>query len=289
MLSCLQKSIARLSWFGLCGVLLLCLSGTAFANLSLYAPETVAQGSALRVRAATTEPVTAISFSWMGKSVLASTLPTGDSWEAEALFPVPVDAVAAQVVQAQAGKNRAQATVRLLKVTWPEQQISVDKKYVSPPKSVMARIAADRKKSGAVLHRVSPERYWDADFHRPVPGTVTSSFGGKRMFNGQMRSYHKGVDLRGAQGTPILALTNGTVAIAEDMYFSGNVVYLDHGQGVVSIYAHLSAFSVKPGDTVTAGQEIGLVGATGRVTGPHLHLGLSILGQSVNPLSLVGD
>lgn len=287
MISCLKKLTAL--WLGLFSVLLLCMSGTALANLSLSAPETVAQGSALRVRATTTEPVTAISFSWMGKSVLAPTLPVGDAWEAEVLFPVPVDAAGSQVVQAQAGKRQAKATVGLLKVKWPEQQLSVDKKYVSPPKAVMARIDADRKKSGTVLNRISPERHWDVAFHRPVPGTVTSSFGGKRMFNGQMRSYHKGVDLRGAQGTPVLALANGKVAIAEDMYFSGNVIYLDHGQGVVSLYAHLSAFNVKPGDTVTVGQQIGLVGATGRVTGPHLHLGLSILGQSVNPLSLLDE
>ena len=107
------------------------------------------------------------------------------------------------------------------------------------------------------------------------------------MFNGELRSYHRGVDLRGAEGTPIKAMADGKVVIAQNMYFAGNTVYLDHGQGVISSYAHMSRLDVKPGEMVKAGQQIGLVGATGRVTGPHLHLGLNILGVAVDPLSLV--
>jgi len=97
------------------------------------------------------------------------------------------------------------------------------------------------------------------------------------------------VGLRVAQGTPIRALAGGEVVLAENMYYSGNVVYLDHGQGVISLYCHMSSMNVQPGDRVRAGQVLGKVGATGRVTGPHLHLGLLILGEAVDPLSLLAE
>ena len=211
----------------------------------------------------------------------------GQNRIAEALLPVPVNAEKDMVVQASAGTLTGKATVRVLKVKWPEQQISVKKTFVNPPKEAMKRIDGERKKSAETLRRVTPERYWRGTFLRPVPGVVTSAFGGRRMFNGELRSYHRGVDLRGAQGTPIKAMADGKVAIAQNMYFAGNTVYIDHGQGVISSYAHMSRLDVKPGETVKAGQQIGLVGATGRVTGPHLHLGVNILGVAVDPLSLV--
>ena len=206
---------------------------------------------------------------------------------AEALLPVPVNADKDLIVQATAGTLTGKATVKVLKVKWPEQQISVKKTFVNPPKEAMKRIDAERKKSSEAINRVTPERYWRGEFQRPVPGVVTSAFGGRRMFNGELRSYHRGVDLRGAEGTPIKAVADGKVDIAQNMYFAGNTVYLDHGQGVVSSYAHMSRLDVKPGEMVKAGQQIGLVGATGRVTGPHLHLGVNILGVAVDPLSLV--
>ena len=93
--------------------------------------------------------------------------------------------------------------MKVLKVKWPEQKISVKKTFVNPPKESMKRINAERKKSGEALNRVTPERYWRGEFQRPIPGVVTSAFGGRRMFNGELRSYHRGVDLRGAEGTPI--------------------------------------------------------------------------------------
>lgn len=264
--------------------------GEAMAMLRLEAPEAVSQGSAVRVRAVTDTQAPAIAFVLKGKTVKAVTRPTDGGMEAEALFPVGVDESGPLTVQAKVGKESAQASVTIRKVDWPRQQLSVNNKYVSPPKTVMNRIAAERKRSSAVLNRVTPERAWSGAFTPPLPTLmVTSGFGGKRMFNGEVRSYHRGADLRGATGTPVRAIADGKVALAESMYFSGNVIYIDHGQGVISLYAHLSAIGVKPGDRVSAGQEIGRVGATGRVTGPHLHLGVVLLGQSVNPLSLFSE
>lgn len=276
----------RIALLAGCLVLAVC-GGALAASLTIHAPEEAKQGTAVRVRVVIDEQLPHITFTWLGKSIVAPTVADGQSRIAEALLPVPVNTEKDMVVQASAGTLTGKARVKVLKVKWPEQQISVKKNFVNPPKEAMKRIDGERKKSAEALKRVTPERYWRGTFRRPVPGVVTSAFGGRRMFNGEMRSYHRGVDLRGAQGTPIKAVADGRVVIAQNMYFAGNTVYIDHGQGVISSYAHMSRLDVKPGEMVKAGQQIGLVGATGRVTGPHLHLGVNILGVAVDPLSLV--
>lgn len=222
---------------------------------------------------------------WEGKSYVAPVRAN----QAAFLLPVPLDTPSGEdlPLDLRVGPRRLHASVRMAGVNWPRQNIAVDGKYVSPPPEVTAQIKRDQARVKAVLGQIRPGQDWELPFVRPVPGTVSSVFGGKRVFNGQPRSFHRGVDLRGAEGTPIRALAAGKVVIAEPQYFSGNVVFVDHGQGFVTLYAHLSAFSVKEGDTVRAGDELGRVGATGRVTGPHLHLGALIHGKPVNPLALV--
>ncbi len=269
----------------LAALLLLALPALA-DDIRLLAPDTARQGTAVEVTAILDNPVSKVRFLWNGQRIDAPAASVRKHWEASILLPVPVEARNDIRVRVQAGKSGAETTIRVLKVDWPKQNISVNKKYVTPPKATLDKIAADRKKTAAALKRTTPERYWRSPFQRPVPGVVTSAFGGRRVFNGEVRSYHRGVDLRAPQGTPILALAGGRVVIAEDMYYSGNVVFIDHGLGAVSSYGHMSRIDVRPGEMVNAGQQIGLSGATGRVTGPHLHLGLNILGQPVDPLSL---
>ena len=147
----------------------------------------------------------------------------------------------------------------------------------------MERIKADRELVRKTLAAYVPERLWTLPFDRPVPGDVSSLFGLKRVFNGQPRGLHRGLDLRGTEGTPIVACADGRVALTGDLYFSGNVVYINHGEGVFTAYLHLSEILVQNGDRVRKGQVVGLVGATGRVTGPHLHLSLLVPGESVDP------
>jgi murein DD-endopeptidase MepM/ murein hydrolase activator NlpD len=148
------------------------------------------------------------------------------------------------------------------------------------------QIAREAERNRRALASVRPEKEWELPLLRPVGGGVSSAFGGRRVVNGEPRSPHRGTDLRGAEGTPVRASAAGTVLLAEPQYFSGNVIFLDHGLGVVSSYAHLSSFDVRPGDRVERGQAIGKVGATGRVTGPHLHLGLFIQGIAVDAVPL---
>ncbi len=176
--------------------------------------------------------------------------------------------------------------VRIQRVRWPVQHISVAKNYVTPSPKTLERIAADRARTKATLAHTGKRKLWTPPFTRPVPGRITSVFGGKRLFNGELRSRHYGVDLRGANGTPIRAVADGRVLMAENQYFSGNMVYVDHGQGLLSFYCHMSRINVRVGDRVKAGQTLGLVGSTGRVSGPHLHFGVRLHGEMVNPMSL---
>jgi murein DD-endopeptidase MepM/ murein hydrolase activator NlpD len=134
---------------------------------------------------------------------------------------------------------------------------------------------------------VTPERYWQGPFSAPVPGTATSSYGRLTVTNGKPAGRHQGADFRAAAGTPIKAPNAGRVVIAQNLYFAGNTVILDHGLGVFSLLAHLSSIAVEPGVTVARGDLLGESGATGRVTGPHLHWAVRLGEISVDPLSLI--
>ena len=129
---------------------------------------------------------------------------------------------------------------------------------------------------------------WTASFVRPRNSVITSEFGSGRLFNGQLTARHLGVDFRGAMGEPVKAANRGVVALVDNFFLAGNVVYIDHGGGVVTSYFHLSKTLVHVGDVVKRGQLIGLVGNTGRVTGPHLHWAARYGAKTVNPLDLVG-
>ncbi len=266
-------------------------------ELSLWATEQAEQGSVLpvriRVRGAGNTGKR-VAFLLNGKRVCTAVLRTiadrGEpAGEAAALLPVAVDAPAGRPlrVEARLDGRSVRADVPVAAVAWPVQKLRVEPKYVQPSKTDAARIARERERVRAALAKMTPERFWKTPFVRPVPGGVTSAFGGKRVFNGQTRSYHRGVDLRGAQGTPVRSAADGVVVLAEEQYFSGKVVFVDHGEGLVTMYCHLSDIRVKPGETVRAGRELGLVGATGRVTGPHLHWGVFVGGGPVNPLALL--
>ena len=171
----------RIALLAVCLTLLLC-GGALAASLTIHAPEEAKQGSAVKVRVVIDEQLPQLTFTWLGKNIAAPTVADGGHRIAEALLPVPVNADKDLIVQATAGTLTGKATVKVLKVKWPEQQISVKKTFVNPPKEAMKRIDAERKKSSEAINRVTPERYWRGEFQRPVPGVVTSAFGGRRMF-----------------------------------------------------------------------------------------------------------
>ncbi len=167
------------------------------------------------------------------------------------------------------------------------ERLRVSPRFVEAPDSALTeRIARERNAVRAAYRRARrTPRLWRGTFQRPVPGPVTSGYGTRREFNGQLQSRHWGVDLDGQRGDSVVAANRGVVALTGDFYYSGRVVYLDHGHGLVTGYLHLSEILVAIGDTVACGQPIGRIGATGRVTGPHLHWLARYGGLSVNPLS----
>jgi murein DD-endopeptidase MepM/ murein hydrolase activator NlpD len=167
------------------------------------------------------------------------------------------------------------------------RQLTVAPQYVNPTPEALARIQQEAARTTTIFETQTPQRFWRGSFLAPVPGKATSSFGRRSVFNGQPRSPHSGADFRAIEGTPVTAPNRGRVVLQSDLYFSGNCVILDHGLGLYSFFAHLSGFSVAEGDLVDAGDVVGYVGATGSVTGPHLHWTVRLNTARVDPLSLM--
>jgi murein DD-endopeptidase MepM/ murein hydrolase activator NlpD len=159
--------------------------------------------------------------------------------------------------------------------------------YVEPPAEELERIAEEREKVKRVWDSAESERQFARAFRLPVAARANASFGVRRVFNGQPRSSHDGVDLPGPEGEPVVAPAAAVVALADELYFSGGTVILDHGSGLFTTYFHLSRIDVEAGEAVGPGQRIGSVGATGRATGPHLHWGARLHRARVNPLDLL--
>ena len=165
------------------------------------------------------------------------------------------------------------------------QRITIkDKRKVNPEKRDLERIKRDQKQIGAALGHWSDSTAVTLDFLKPVDGPLSSPFGLRRYFNEQPRKPHSGLDIAADEGTPIRAPAPGTVIDTGEFFFNGNTVFIDHGQGLITMYCHMSRIDVRPGQRVAAGEVIGAVGKTGRVTGPHLHWSVSLNNARVDPL-----
>lgn len=172
---------------------------------------------------------------------------------------------------ASGGTLSGQLSLDVQPKSFRTRRLDVPPQFVTPPKRVQARIAREQATMREVLATVSPNALWRGAWLRPVPGISLSSFGVRSVFNGQARAPHTGTDFRAPAGTPLRAPASGVVVLAEGHYFPGNQIVLDHGLGLFSLFAHLSTFAVAKGDRVARGAVLGATGATGRVTGPHLH------------------
>jgi murein DD-endopeptidase MepM/ murein hydrolase activator NlpD len=177
--------------------------------------------------------------------------------------------------------------VRVTARKFRTRTLTVDEAFVNPPAPAMERIARETAELNALWASPNPVKLWDGPFVRPVDEPANSAFGSRTVLNGQPRSPHSGADFSSDAGTPIKAPNAGRVVLAGDRYFTGNTVMIDHGLALFSLFAHLSETSVREGDIVMRGHVIGKVGATGRVTGPHLHWSVRANGARVDPLSLL--
>ena len=176
----------------------------------------------------------------------------------------------------------ARATYPKIKV-----ELTVEKKFTEPTPEQLQQIEEGKRIKQDYLSRVTPNRQWSGKFATPADAPISDVFGSQRIFNGKAQSPHLGLDFRVPAGTPVAAMNSGTVLVARPLYFEGNFVVLDHGQGLLTLYLHLSEFKVKEGDVVKRGAVLGLSGGTGRATGPHLHVAVRWQGVNLDPARLM--
>jgi len=165
--------------------------------------------------------------------------------------------------------------------------LTVEPKFVSPGADALARIKEEVELKAKVFTASASEPLWSGSFRAPVAAPATDSFGTRRMFNGKLASIHKGMDFRAPMGTPVRAGNSGVVVLARALYYEGNCVVVDHGLGLFTIFMHFSRIDVHEGEHVTTGRQLGLSGATGRVTGPHLHWAVRWQGAYLDPAKLL--
>ncbi len=254
------------------------------------APSRAPQGSVVRVVATSDVPVAAVVLKDGDRSISLS----GDAAGRRFTGLLGVDFEASpgkrpllfEGRDAAGGETTATAILAIAARRFPVQKLSVDPKYVEPPPEEMARIERDREAFSRAFSSSRPGELWLGGFRRPAEGEMRS-FGARRVYNGRTRSRHAGLDVSAPAGSPVAAAAAGRVALAGEFYFSGGSVVLDHGDGLFTMYFHLSRLDVKEGDAVAAGQRIGAVGATGRATGPHLHWAARLSGARVDPAALL--
>jgi murein DD-endopeptidase MepM/ murein hydrolase activator NlpD len=178
-------------------------------------------------------------------------------------------------------------SLHVTKGEYPKELLQVDPSKISPPESEKKRISDEYKEAMGIYATFTPKRYWDKPFAHPIQSTITSAYGNARTFNGTLKSYHSGTDFRAPIGTPIYAANDGVIVLAKDRYYAGGSVIIDHGEGIYSVYYHLSSMLLPVGTQVKRSDEIALSGDSGRVTGPHLHFGIMLQGTPVDPLHFI--
>ncbi len=205
-------------------------------------------------------------------------------WQAVVGLPLELDPGRHLLQVTPRGGTPTTSAIEVVAKAYAEQHLTIkNKRQVNPNEEDLRRIAAERVRIAAAMNQWRDVPDPDLDFVTPLEGPRSDSYGKRRFFNGQPRKPHGGMDIAMPTGTPVVAAADGVVTETGDFFFNGNTVFLDHGQGLTTLYMHLQQIDVAPGQVVTKGQRIGTVGATGRVTGPHLHLSVRLNGTYVDP------
>jgi murein DD-endopeptidase MepM/ murein hydrolase activator NlpD len=251
------------------------------------------QGKLLRIMLRSSPALTEVKGEWEGRAV--------SFWQDDAEgklhraflgidLELPAGAHELKVVGKFANGERVgcSTSVKVRAGRFAVEKLTVAPQFVEPTTEELERAAEEGERLRAIFAGRSAERMWKGAFRFPLDGPRSGgNFGRRRILNGQARSPHAGLDIPALTGTPVHAAQRGQVALAEELFFAGNTVVVDHGLGVYTFYGHLSAIEVKEGGVVEAGEILGRVGATGRVTGPHLHWGLTVNEARVNPLQIL--
>ena len=226
----------------------------------------------------------------LGKEVVFYRDPDGTTWRG--LVGVDLEsrpgeyALIVKAIRKGRPSLAARQALHVAPKRFPTRQLRVAPRYANPPESQLARIRQEAERLRAIFQSVTPHR-WSGPFLLPVGDNLASNFGARSIFNGQPRNPHARIDFMSPEGTPVRAPNAGQIVLAENLFFTGNTVIVDHGLGLYSLFAHLSRIDVQPGQAVESHATLGLVGATGRVTGPHLHWAVRLNEARVDPLSLV--
>jgi murein DD-endopeptidase MepM/ murein hydrolase activator NlpD len=270
-----------------CGELATARSQEQRPLLVSFAPSTLQPGDVARVDVGGASSDEQITASVLGQDLAFHYDEPRQTWRA--LIGIDLDTKPGAYrlrISRDAGATTATRTLRIAPKQFRVRRLRVPRGFVDPPPEALAQIARNSATLAEAYARVTP-RLWSGAFLLPVDGRPTSNFGTRSYYNGQRRSPHAGVDFVGEPGTPVRAANHGRVAVAAPMYFTGNTIVIDYGDRLFSVFAHLSELRAKVGDTVEPATIVGLVGATGRVTGPHLHWSVRLNGARVDPLSLV--
>jgi len=291
-----QRSLRRLLWTAFVLLFLGLPAGRAQKDVGFqlvsWSPLRLESGSPVLLRVELAEPADELHGTWLNHTMVFTKAHEGNTCYALAGIDVEQAPGTFALELHATGPNgrelHAIKQVVVLPGRYKTTTLHVEEKYVEPDAATLQRIAADKVvKDAAFAHQIS-QPLWTGRFRSPVPFAATDSFGTRRMFNGKLASIHRGTDFHAPSGTPVVAANDGVVIIAQGMFYEGNMVVIDHGQQFTTMYMHLSKIEVKVGDRVSKGQRLGLSGATGRVTGPHLHLSVRWQGMYVDPVVLLG-
>lgn len=254
-------------------------------------PAKLVNGSPVLFRVIAPEPLVSLQGSWLEHQILFHLSPQCNCWYA--IAGVPLDTPPAQYslelegVAASGGKVTFSHKEAVGEANYPFTAIKVSPEYVEPPKETLVRIEQEQALKKELFSATSPETLWNGRFEAPAQAEVSGVFGSARVFNGTKRNQHTGIDFRVHPGTPLHAANSGIVILARNLYFEGNCVAIDHGEGLITLYLHLSQIKVKEGQKVGKGEILGLSGGTGRATAPHLHFAVRWQGTYLNPATLL--
>ena len=267
-------------------------------ELRLSAPEAL-QGTLLLAEVRSAAPLSDVAGKWNGKDVPfwsgQEKAPGNAGAEVRfALLGIDLEKPAGKYdlsvgAETEAGERvSCDAAIAVSEGHFATESLTVKQQFVQPNPEQLARAEAEGKRLREIYDRVTPERLWKGPFRAPLDGDFKgSNFGKRRVLNGHSGTPHGGMDFPAPTGTPVHAAQSGRVVLAEELYFSGNTVIVDHGLGIYTFYCHFSKIAAKVGEAVVAGTVLGEVGATGRVTGPHLHWALEVQRARVNPLDIL--